>query len=328
VTAVLFTCAGQRVDIVRAFREAGATTISADANRLAPALYHADRFEIVPRVADPGYVAALRELVDRHGVKLVVPLTDLDHLTLARARDQLGALVLLPSEEVVERLGDKYLAHQLLEERGLPSPATWLPTEIPADLRFPVLVKARHGFGSRHIYRAENATELEFFLHYTPVDSIVQAFCLGEEFSIDVFCDWDGCCLNAIPRTMIESKGGESIKGMTIRDWSLIEFGRRVSETLGVVGPANIQCFREADGTHYVTDINPRFGGGFPLPTAAGSRYPELALALAKGERPEPRLGEFREGVVMTRFFSHVTLTADDGGTLVPFDDVAEPTEA
>jgi carbamoyl-phosphate synthase large subunit len=328
VTAVLFTCAGQRVDIVRAFREAGAPTIAADANRLAPALYHADRFEIVPRVDDPAYVAALRELVERHGVKLVVPLTDLDHLTLARARDQLGALVLLPSEEVVERLGDKYLAHQLLEERGLPSPLTWLPTEIPADLRFPVLVKARHGFGSRHIYRAENATELEFFLHYTPVDSIVQSFCLGEEFSIDVFCDWDARCLNAIPRTMIESKGGESIKGMTIKDWSLIEFGRRVSETLGIVGPANIQCFREADGTHYVTDINPRFGGGFPLPTAAGSRYPELALSLAKGERPEPRLGEFRAGVVMTRFFSHVTLTADDGGTLVPFDDVAEPTEA
>jgi carbamoyl-phosphate synthase large subunit len=327
VTAVLFTCAGQRVDILRAFQDAGATTIAVDANRLAPALYRADRFELVPRVDDPVYVSTVRELIGRHGIQLVVPLNDLDHLPLARARDQLGALVLLPSEEVVERLGDKYLAHQLLEERGLPSPPTWLPTEVPTDLRFPVLVKARHGFGSRHIYRAGNATELEFFLHYTPVDSIVQAFCLGEEFSIDVFCDWDGRCLNAIPRTMIESKGGESIKGMTIKDWSLIEFGRRVAETLGLVGPANIQCFREADGRHYVTDINPRFGGGFPLPTAAGSRYPDLALALAKGERPEPRLGEFREGVVMTRFFSHLVL-ADDGGTLVPFHDVAEPTEA
>jgi carbamoyl-phosphate synthase large subunit len=327
VTAVLFTCAGQRVDILRAFRDAGATTVAVDANRLAPALYRADRFELVPRVDDPVYVSTVRELIGRHRIQLVVPLNDLDHLPLARARDQLGALVLLPSEEVVERLGDKYLAHQLLEERGLPSPPTWLPTEIPTDLRFPVLVKARHGFGSRHIYRAGNATELEFFLHYTPVDSIVQAFCLGEEFSIDVFCDWDGRCLNAIPRTMIESKGGESIKGMTIKDWSLIEFGRRVAETLGLVGPANIQCFREADGRHYVTDINPRFGGGFPLPTAAGSRYPELALALAKGERPEPCLGEFREGVVMTRFFSHLVL-ADDGGTLVPFHDVAEPTEA
>ena len=329
MTAVLFTCSGQRVDIIRAFSAAGATTVAADANALAPALYHADRFRLVPRIDDPTYTPVLRALVDEHDVKLIVPLTDLDHLALARARDQLGALVLLPSEEAVERLGDKYLAHQLLEEHALPSPPTWLPTEVPADLRFPVLVKARHGFGSRHIYRAENAAELEFFLRYTPVDSIVQSFCLGEEFSIDVFCDWDGRCLNAIPRTMIESKGGESIKGMTIKDWSLIDFGCRVAETLELVGPANIQCFREADGTHYVTDINPRFGGGFPLPTAAGSRYPELALALARGERPEPRLGEFREGVVMTRFFSHVTLTADGDGTLVPFaDELSEPAEA
>jgi carbamoyl-phosphate synthase large subunit len=328
VTAVLFTCAGQRVDIVQAFRAAGATTIAADANRLAPAPYHADVFALVPRVDDPDYVPALRELVGRHDVKLIVPLTDLDQLVLARARDQLHALVLLPEAEVVERLGDKYLAHGLLDERGLASPPTWLPTEVPRDLRFPVLVKARHGFGSQHIYRAENASELEFFLRYTPVESCVQQFCLGEEYSIDVFCDWDGRCLNAIPRTMIESKGGESIKGATIKDWSLIDFGRRVSEALGLIGPANVQCFRESDGTHYVTDINPRFGGGFPLPTAAGSRYPELALALARGERPEPRLGEFREGVVMTRYFSGLTLLADADGTLEPFDGISEPSQA
>jgi hypothetical protein len=59
--------------------------------------------------------------------------------------------------------------------------------------------------------------------------------------------------------------------------------------------------------------VNPRFGGGFPLPTAAGSRYPELALALANGEKPEPRLGDFREGVVMTRYFSQVILEERDG---------------
>src|SRR5205823_8460416 len=132
----------------------------------------------------------------------------------------------------------------------------------------------------------------------------------GEEFSIDVFCDFESRCLNAVPRTMIESKGGESIKGMTIADDELVEVGRSVSETLGLVGPANVQCFREPDGTHRVTDINPRFGGAFPLPTAAGSGYPELALALAAGERPVPRLGNFTEGVVMTRFFSEVILVA------------------
>ena len=313
MNAVLFTCAGQRVDIVTAFREAGATTIAADVDRLAPALYHADHRALVPRVDDFGYVAALRGLVEEHGVKLIVPLTDLDHLQLAHARDELGAVVLVPGAETIERCSDKYLAHTFFEEQGIGSPPTYLPTELPADLRYPVLVKARRGFGSRHIFRAENHTELEFFLHYTTADSMVQCVCHGEEFSIDVFCDLDGRCLAAIPRTMIESKGGESIKGMSIADQDLVEFGRTVSEALHIIGPANVQCFREPDGELQVTDVNPRFGGGFPLPTAAGSRYPELALAIANGERPEPRLGDFRAGVVMTRFFSQVILEERDG---------------
>ena len=318
MTAVLFTCAGQRVDIVDAFGRAGATTVAADVNPLAPALYRADRQALVPRIGDEEYIPALRALVDEHDVRLIVPLTDLDQVTLAAAREDLGALVLLPAEETVERLADKYLAHLLFEERGIASPPTWLPNGVPDDASFPLLVKARNGFGSRHIYRAEDRVQLGFFLGYTPVDSIVQACLGGEEFSIDVFCDLDGRCLNAIPRTMIESKGGESIKGMTIRDEQLIELARDVAERLQLVGPANIQCFREQDGSHYITDINPRFGGGFPLPLAAGGRYPELALALARGERPEPRLGDFREGIVMTRFFSDLSLTQNGDGTLKP----------
>jgi carbamoyl-phosphate synthase large subunit len=318
VTGVLFTCAGQRVDIVDAFRRAGALTVAVDANRLAPALYHADRHALVPRVDDAAYVPRLRELVDEHDVALIVPLTDLDQITLARARDELGALVLLPDADIVEALADKYRAHVLFEQRGIASPPTWLPDAHPDDILFPVLVKARHGFGSRHIYRAADRVQLEFFLDYSPVESIVQACLAGEEFSIDVFCDLQGRCLNAIPRTMIESKGGESIKGMTVRDERLIELARDVAEKLRLVGPANIQCFREADGSQLLTDINPRFGGGFPLPLAAGGHYPELALALARGERPEPRLGDFREGIVMTRYFTDLTLTQNGDGSLRP----------
>ena len=318
VTAVLFTCAGQRVDILDAFRQAGATTVATDVNPLAPALYHADRHALVPRIEDDGYVAALRALVDEHDVGLIVPLTDLDQATLAQSREELGTLLLLPDAEIVERLGDKYLAHLLFEELGIASPGTWLPNGVPDDASFPLLIKARRGFGSRHIYRADDRAQLGFFLGYTPVDSIVQACLAGEEFSIDVFCDLDGRCLNAIPRTMIESKGGESIKGMSIRDERLIELARDVAEKLRLVGPANIQCFREDDGSHLVTDINPRFGGGFPLPLAAGGRYPELALALARGERPEPRLGDFREGILMTRFFSGLSLMQNGDGTLKP----------
>jgi carbamoyl-phosphate synthase large subunit len=321
VPVVLFTCAGQRVDIVVAFRKAGATALAVDLNQLAPALYVADRRAAVPPVGDPGYVDALAGLVAEHGATLVVPLADLDHRVLAERRSDLGALVLLPGPETIALCEDKYEAHRFFEGRGLPTPPTWLPDALPAELGFPVLVKARRGFGSRHIHAAGDREELEFHLRRAAVESMVQQVCTGEEFSIDVFCDLDARCLNAIPRTMIESKGGESIKGMTVRDDELVEHGRRVAEALAIVGPANIQCFREPDGSLPVTDVNPRFGGGFPLPTAAGSRFPELALALARGERPEPRLGEYRAGLVMTRYFSQVILERGEGG-LAP---VAEP---
>jgi carbamoyl-phosphate synthase large subunit len=327
VTAVLFTCAGQRVDIVSAFGRAGATTVAVDADRLAPALYHAHHHRLVPRIDDPAYPSALAAIVRELDVRLVCPLTDLDQVLLARSRELLApALLLVPEAEVCERMADKYRAHRFFERHGIPSPSTWLPGEVPSGARYPVLVKARTGFGSRHIYRARGPQELAFFLRYTPVESMVQEACLGDEFSIDVLCDLEGRCLNAIPRTMIQSKGGESIKGMSIRDPELIEHGARVAETVGIVGPANVQCFREPDGSLPVTDVNPRFGGAFPLPLAAGSRYPELALALARGERPEPRLGEFREGVVMTRFFSDLCLADDGGGALEPFaEELPEP---
>ena len=157
MTAVLFTCAGQRVDIVTAFGRAGATTIAADVDQLAPALYHADRRALVPRVDDPAYIDALRDLVQLHDVRLIVPLTDLDHLQLAQARDELGGATVLATRppSTIARCSDKYLAHAFFEEQGIGSPPTWLPTEAPGNVRFPVLVKARKGFGSRHIYRAD-----------------------------------------------------------------------------------------------------------------------------------------------------------------------------
>jgi len=148
MTAVLFTCAGRRVDIVSAFARAGATTVAVDTSPLAATLYHADHHRLVPRIDDPGYVPALAEIVAELDVRLVVPLTDLDQVLLARRRDELGAFVLLPSADVVERVNDKYHAHEFFEANGIHSPASWLPDVLPDDLDFPVLVKARQGFGA------------------------------------------------------------------------------------------------------------------------------------------------------------------------------------
>ena len=98
-----------------------------------------------------------------------MPLTDLDQEILARARDrgELGTEALLPRADVVERVNDKYLAHEFFEANGVHSPPSWLPDDVPRDVEFPVLVKARQGFGSSDIYRAENREQLDFFLGYT-----------------------------------------------------------------------------------------------------------------------------------------------------------------
>jgi len=160
-----------RVDIVTAFRDAGATTIAVDVDRYAPTLYKADRYALVGRLDEDGYIPSLRDLVRAHGVDVIVPLADMDQLKLARARDELEpAVVLLPDADVVDRMSDKYAAHRLFEELGFDSPATYLPDEIPNDLEFPVLVKARRGYGSRHIHQARDREALELELARTPVD--------------------------------------------------------------------------------------------------------------------------------------------------------------
>ena len=319
MTSVLLTCAGQRVDVLVAFKLLGARVIVADLSPVSPTLFHADLVLSPPPVDDPGYVDFVASAVRDHEVELVVSLADQDQLVLARGRDRLaGATLLLPETGVIEITRDKYEAHCFFLAHGFDSPPTWLPDDLPEEVPFPVLVKSRYGFGSRDIHLAREREELDFFLRYTAVPSIVQRRCEGEEFSIDVFCDLEGRCLNAIPRTMIESKGGESIKGRTIKDRRLVELGRDVAEALGIVGPATIQCYRDERGHHELTDVNARFGGAFPLPLAAGGAYPELALALARGERPEPRVGEFHEDVLMSRFFWQVCVGAGDEDVEAP----------
>ena len=140
---------------------------------------------------------------------------------------------------------------------------------------------------------------------------MVQRLMQGPEFSIDLLSDLDGRCLNAIPRTMIESRGGESIKGTVIHDPELIELGRNVVESLGVRGPCTVQAFRDAEIGLGITDVNTRFGGAFPAPAYAalpGRSYPELIVRMAGGERIAPHVGEFSAGMTFTRYYWQLEL--------------------
>jgi carbamoyl-phosphate synthase large subunit len=302
--AVLLTGVGKRYDIVSAFRQ-HAFTIACDPSPLAPAQYAADLRFAPPRIDDADYVPFLQRLVEEHNVRAVVPLTDLDLEVLAGA--DLPAFV--PPPEIARDTFDKYAAHELLLRHGLPSPPTVLPPEEPAS--YPVMVKPRRGSGARSIHPAADRDEMEFFVRYVKEPVMVQRLMQGPEFSIDLLSDLDGRCLNAIPRTMIESRGGESIKGTVIHDEELIELGRRVVESLGVRGPCTVQAFRDEQTGLGITDVNTRFGGAFPAPMYAalpGRTYPELIVRMAGGEKIEPHVGEFRAGITFTRYFWQLEL--------------------
>jgi carbamoyl-phosphate synthase large subunit len=113
---------------------------------------------------------------------------------------------------------------------------------------------------------------------------------------------------------MIESRGGESIKGTVIDDGELIDLGRRVVDALGCRGPCTVQVFRDREIGLGITDVNTRFGGAFPAPMYAalpGRTYPELIVRMARGERIEPHVGEFNAGLTFTRYFWQLELDAD-----------------
>ena len=319
--SVLLTCSGQRVDIVRAFRQAmarrgqGGRVIVSDLDPLSPSLVSADMVVELPAVDDPGYGAAVAHVVAREGVGAVLPLTDLDPVVLAEAAPLVadaGGRVFLPAPQVAAACQDKWLCHEALGAAGLPSPPTWpVQGTDRGTLPYPMMIKPRIGFAGRWIHRCDDREELDFFLARTPVASVLQQALPGEEFSIDCLASLDGRAVAAIPRAMYQSKGGEQIKGETLDDPQLVELAAAVIEGLGLVGPCTIQCFRQDGRILGVTDINTRFGGGFPLPLAAGGDYPFLILAMAAGEDVAPRLGTHRAGVVMTRFLSEHVLVRD-----------------
>jgi carbamoyl-phosphate synthase large subunit len=320
--AVLLTGVGKRYDIVSAFAQ-HATVVAADPNPLAPAQYAAHHRRAVPRIEDPSYVPSLQALCEEFGVRAVVPLTDLDLEVLGQARVDGLLPAFVPDPEIARATFDKYETHLLLERLGLPSPPTVLPGD-PVD-SFPVMVKPRWGSGARSIHRADDAEAADFFVRYVREPTMVQRFMDGPEFSIDVLCDLHGRCLNAIPRTMIESRGGESIKGKVIADAELIDLGRSVAETLRFRGPSTIQVFRDKEIGLGITDVNTRFGGAFPAPMYAalpGHTYPELIVRMARGEPIEPHVGQYRSGITFTRYYWQLELDE----TLQPTGrDIIEP---
>ena len=291
VTAVLFTCAGQRADVVTAFREAGAVTIAADVNPLAPALYHADKRLAPPRVDDAAYVEFIAAAVAEHGVTLVVPLTDLDQLALARRRAEIDALVLLPEPEVVERTNDKWLAHCFFEEHGIDSPPTWLPEQVPDDLEFQ-FSSSRAGVSDRGTSTAPPIAASSTSSSATRPPR-----------------RWCSASARARSSRSTSSATSRALPQRSAADDDRVE-RRRVDQGpldqgLGAdrARRPNLGDARDGRaGQHPVLPNGRQSLRGHgrqrplrrrPRPLGVRRRLSGLALALARGEHPEPRLGSF-----------------------------------
>ena len=241
--SVLLTCAGLRVDVVRAFREAldglgwDGDVVAVDANPLSPALMKADRGVVVPLAIEPRLRAGAGRARLRprraRGAAAGRPRQRRARRPAASSSSAPARRCSCPTCAVAEAMFDKYRCHEALLAAGLPSPDTWIPEELPPRPPLPLLVKRRWGYASRDIYRCETLGR-GALLRRLRRRAGDRAAVLPRRAVLDRRpVRSQGAAVNVIPRTMIESKGGESIKGMTIADPRLIELGRR-----GRRGPA------------------------------------------------------------------------------------------
>ena len=307
---VLVTSAGRRVSLVQAFAEAvkvrGGHVFAGDASGLAPALYKVDGAFRLPPVKSEAYIPELLSLVQAHDLGLIVPTIDTELEVLAenaQAFADAGCKVLVSSPAFVALSGDKWLTQRAFAEHDVDVPQGWTVAELTgAELPEQLFVKPRDGSSSRDIYRATPET-LTSILARVP-NAIVQEELTGPEITIDALIDFDGRPLHYVPRIRIRTLAGESIQGVTIADNDIREWLTRllnVAAELGARGPITLQAFLTKRGPVLI-EVNPRFGGGFPLAYAAGGHYPDWLLALLHGETVGPSLGAYTVGLYMTRY--------------------------
>lgn len=309
VINILLTSVGRRVALVRFFREAlkdKGFVFGADCDPTAPGLYVADKGFVVPRVTEESYVSSLLNLCREKGVKLIVPLIDPELPVLASAREiflQECIIPLISTYNVVMTGYDKLLTAKFFHDNGIPTPKTLSFSEnvdFSSVYDFPVIVKPRFGSASMGVHKCKNIDEVVFYASRIP-EPILQTFLHGEEITIDVLCDFHGNPLSVVERKRLKVRAGEVERGITIKDEQLLEMTLHVVERLKPFGVINLQCFSTSDG-FFFTEINTRFGGGYPLSYFAGANFPKMILEILEGKKPTVSIFDYKEGFLMLRY--------------------------
>lgn len=325
----LFTGVGRRIELLQAFRNAALVLnkevkiYGADMAGTAPALAYCDFTRKVVAMKDPGYIENLLSICINDHINLLIPTIDTDLLILSENKDKferIGTKVMISAPDKIRICRDKNITSQFFVECGLHAP---MPVNDWQEYKsgYPAFIKPKDGSSSINAFKVENQEELEVYAGRVE-DYIVQPFVSGHEYTIDIFCDWDGEPISIVPRERLQVRAGEVLKTRICMDSTMIEESKALCKAFKPCGPLTVQLIRDAAGIDWFIEINPRFGGGTPLSMKAGARSAESILKLMNGE--EVKKPEIADGAIYSRFDQSVCITEGKGqikGVIFDLDD-------
>lgn len=315
---ILVLSCGRRNKIIHYFKKALAgkgQVFAADCSSLAPALYDADRQFIVPPIGSAGYIDNILAICKKHCVKGVLSLIDPELSLLAANAEKFtsaGVTPLVSSLETVELCLDKYRFYNFLRESGFAAVKTYSNRAAFAaaldagKIGFPVVVKPVKGSASLGVARVGNDEELaQYFLR--DGEYIIQEFIEGKEFGADVYRDLISGETTAIfLKEKIAMRAGETDKSVSCKDEALFALLRDLAAKLQLRGPIDVDIFR-AGGEYLVSEINPRFGGGYPHAYECGVDIPKMIVINLMGKENDDLRGRYPEGVYMMKYSEVIT---------------------
>lgn len=318
---ILISSAGKRVELLlefqRELRKAvpGGRVIAVDLNpAMSPACHVADAAFAVPRVTDPGFSDSLLDICLREGVRLVIPTIDTELAVLARERRRFaahGIEIMVSDPEFIATCRDKRLTMRLFEQLGIRNPA-------PRDKHhpvFPMFAKPYDGSLSANIHILRSPDELTAEIMANPKLMFMEYIdrSVYKEYTVDLYYGADGCVRSIVPRERIEIRSGEVNKGAARKNYLVDYLRSRMGRLEGVRGCICVQLFhRPADNDVAGIEINPRYGGGYPLSYYAGANFPAAMIAEYILGTPPPYSDDWTDNTLMLRFDSQVIVRPGD----------------
>jgi len=313
---ILVTSVGIRGYLIKYFRNAlrnKGKIFAADCNRYAPALYDADDYFILPKILKKNYIDELFRVCLINNIQAVISLNDKELPILAQFKNKFikkGIKLIVSNPRVIDICYDKYTTYKFLKENKFPFPKTFISLgetlkEIKAKtLKFPLLIKPRKGSASLGIKKVFNKKDLQNKFKEEE-NLIIQEFLQGDEYGIDVFCNSNLLPVSIFVKRKIKMRAGETDKAVTVYDIKMIEFIKKLIKKLELYGPGDIDLFKRGN-EYIIMEINPRFGGGYPMSHAVGAEFPEKMIKIISEEPLEPDFIRYPDDVIMMKQYEIV----------------------